>query len=215
MSPVAALRERLAALDAAYTPGHHGRWSARRRASFADEALGELWASAGPPAGSALAALGGYGRGELAPRSDLDLLILHGGRDGAVRDLAERLLYPLWDAGFAVGHAVRTVKECLAEASRLDSLTALLDARLLAGDEGPFSELRDRILARVRKEGRAFLERLREEAHRRHERHGSAAHLLEPDLKEGAGGLRDVHSVGWAAIVVIGSSALDGLQLRQ
>src|SRR5262249_16875855 len=157
--------------------------------------------SADVPDGVALAAVGGYGRGELAPASDIDLLLLHELRDGrAVRDLAERLLYPLWDAGFDVGHGVRNVNESMALAARrLDVATALLDARLLDGDAGLFASLRERLRDRVRDPRSAFVDRLREGADERRRQFGSASQRLEPDVKEGSGGLRDIHTLGWLA----------------
>ncbi|HXF71634.1 MAG TPA: ACT domain-containing protein [Actinomycetota bacterium] len=195
------LRE-LRALDRAYSPGHHGRWSARRRAELVDRCVRELFASAGPPPGVALAALGGYGRGELAPASDLDLLIVHRGRAEDLRALAERLLYPLWDAGFAVGHAVRTPEECLALAvGRLDAATAMLDARFLAGDPGVFDDARRAVRSWLREDPRGFAARLAEDARRREERAGAASRILEPDLKEGRGGLRDLQALAWVARV--------------
>lgn len=166
-----------------------------------DAALLELWGAARPPEGTALVALGGYGRGELAPRSDVDLLVLHAG--AAVEEVAGRMFYPLWDAGFAVGHAVRTVEECLEVAARLDAACSMLDARLLAGDRSLFGELRERLGERLRSDGEEFLSRLRADSRRRRERYGSVSHLLEPDLKEGAGGLRDVQAVRWAAAVAL------------
>ena len=139
-APIARLKDELASLERAYSPGHHGLWSARRRAELVDVALVELYRASNPAGAraprTALVALGGYGRGALVPRSDIDLLLLHDGTEsGVVAGLTERLLYPLWDAGFTVGHAVRTPAESVALATdRLDAATAVLDARLLAGD---------------------------------------------------------------------------------
>ncbi len=115
-APIARLKDELASLERAYSAGHHGRWSARRRSDLVDAALVELYGAETSAAEraprTALVALGGYGRGALVPRSDIDLLLLHDGTEPpAVAALSERLLYPLWDAGFTVGHAVRTPAE--------------------------------------------------------------------------------------------------------
>ena len=218
------LRDELGALDRAYSRGHHGRWSARRRAALVDAWLAELYLFADPPERTALVALGGYGRAELTPHSDIDLLLLHAGsgrpptwgarREQALKALAERLLYPLWDAGFTVGHAVRSVRECGTRASeRLDVATAMLDARLLAGDEGVFVSMRDVVLGPVRKEPSRFIGRLRAAALERAGAFGSVSHLLEPDVKEGAGGLRDVHTISWTA-AALGVEGLQALEER-
>ena len=217
-APVARLLEERSALDRAYSPGDHGRWSAARRAELVDACLRELFALAEPAAGIALVALGGYGRAELAPRSDVDLLLLHDGSSAEeVAALAERLLYPLWDAGLTVGHGVRTPAECGAIAlERLDAATAMLDGRWLAGDEDLWAETYGSLVAGVRDEPRASAERLHADAQRRTERFGHVSHLLEPDLKEGAGGLRDVHALGWLGIALgeqPDAPALDGLGL--
>ncbi len=193
------LREELDALDRAYSPGHHGLWSARRRAELLDASLIELFATAKPPAGLALAATGGYGRREQLPASDVDLLLAH---DGAhveeVASFAERFLVPLWDAGFTLGHAVRTPGEAReAAADHLDAATAMLDGRPLAGDTDVLRDLQTGVRAEVAGDPSAFAAVLRAATHERHERFGSAAHLLEPEVKEGAGGLRDVATVGW------------------
>jgi [protein-PII] uridylyltransferase len=198
-TPTARLREELDALDRAYSPGHHGLWSARRRADLLDAALSDLFDAAQPPPGLALAATGGYGRREQLPASDVDLLLAH---DGAhvddVATFAERLLYPLWDAGFTLGHAVRTPGEAReAAADHLDAATAMLDGRPLAGDQDVLQDLQAGVHAEVASDPLAFAAALRAAAHVRHERFGSAAHLLEPEVKEGAGGLRDVATVGW------------------
>ncbi len=181
-----------------------------------DACLRDLFGESRPPSEVALVALGGYGRAELLPGSDIDLLILRPAGDAAgVAELTERLLYPLWDAGLSVGHAVRTSDECLEiAAERLDAATAMLDARILAGDGSLWETTRARLLAWVRAAPRAFADRLREDARQRLKRHGSVSHLLEPDLKEGAGGLRDVQSLGWLRLAVEeepGLPALDGV----
>ena len=212
--PVARLLDELRALDRAYSKGHHGRWSAARRAGLVDACLRDLFAEGEPPPGVALVALGGYGRGELAPCSDADLLVLHpGDRPEEIAVLAERLLYPLWDAGLTVGHGVRTPDECRAiAAERLDAATAMLDARPLAGDGAAWADVRERLLAGAREEARVFAERLREDARARRERHGPVSSLLEPDVKEGGGGLRDVHALGWLAVVITGRRELSMLE---
>jgi [protein-PII] uridylyltransferase len=197
---VARLKDELAALDRAYSAGHHGLWSARRRSELVDVALREVFAATAPAgARIALAALGGYGRGVLVPGSDVDLLLIHDG--SAAEDLsavASSFLYPLWDAGVAIGHAVRTPEEAeAAAAERLDTMTATLDARLLAGDGDLFARATEGVLRRVREDPSSFAVRLGAAASERRERYGSAAHLLEPNLKDGGGGLRDVASLGW------------------
>ncbi len=210
--PVSRLLEELRALELAYSPGHHGRWSARRRTALVDRCLVELFEDAGAPRGTALAALGGYGRGELAPASDLDVLILRPeGGTGGVQDLAEALLYPLWDAGFTLGHAVRTPEECLAfAAGTLPAATAMLDARFLAGDRDAFEEAHRLVLSFLREDPRGFAARLQEDAAGRAGRYGATSRLIEPDLKEGRGGLRDVHALRWVARVARGGD-LEGL----
>jgi len=212
--PVASLRDELGALERAYAPGAQGRWVARRRAAAIDAALAGLWEGAAAPAGIALAAIGGYGRGIQLPHSDIDLLIVHD--DVVAPELArvvDAILYPLWDGGLVVGHVVRTPAECLDAAGRFDSWTAMLDGRPLVGDVA----LAEAALASVRelatRDPSGFLDRLAAAAGARASRFGSCAHLLEPDLKEGTGGLRDVASLGWIA-VAIGRDFLDAGLLR-
>jgi [protein-PII] uridylyltransferase len=194
--PVARLQDEYGALERAYSPGHHGVWAARRRADLVDAALRDLFQRAGAPPGTALAAVGGYGRSLLLPRSDIDLLVLHDGFDAAaVAPLADGLLYPLWNVGFEVGHAVRTPQECEDACERLDAGAAMLDIRRLAGDEGLVIDVAARVDAWARRDPGAFATAIREDAARRAERFGSTANLLEPDLKEGSGGWRDLHSI--------------------
>lgn len=181
-----------------------GRVVARSRSGVVDEFLRSLFDEIGYPSGVALVALGGYGRGELAPGSDIDLLILHAGIDGIDR-LAEEIFYPLWDAKLTVGHAVRTVDECTSEArGRLDVLASMLDARLICGAEWLLADMTEGVLARATGDPAAFAARLREDMRLRHATYASVSHHLEPDLKEGAGGLRDIHAAGWLGKIAAG-----------
>ncbi|MGE5226600.1 MAG: ACT domain-containing protein, partial [Planctomycetaceae bacterium] len=138
------------------------------------------------------------------PASDVDLLVLYDEVDPVeVRRVTDALLYPLWDSGFAVGHAVRTPRECLEAArERLDALTAMLDARLLAGDQAALTRALAPARALATDDPPRFARRLRDAAAERADRFGSCAQLLEPDLKEGSGGLRDVASLGWLEVAV-------------
>src|SRR5688500_7003964 len=173
----------------------HGRMFCRAYANRADAWLTTLL---GPAEDVALVAVGGYGRAELAPGSDLDVMLLHRGRKD-VGALAERIWYPLWDAGFKLGHAVRTVKEALAlAASDLDTATSLLDVRLIAGDSALSEELTRKAEAQWQSRSDRWLPVVGQAVAERHERAGEVAFLLEPDLKEGRGGLRDVHAQHWA-----------------
>lgn len=167
-----------------------------------DEWLVELFEGpAGWPGGVALVAVGGYGRAELSPQSDLDLLLCHDGTrdDTAIGEIAERIWYPIWDEGLKLGHAVRTVKEAVdLAASDLDTATSLLSVRVVAGNAALGAELAQRAQALWRKRSKRFLAELSDRVRARHAKAGEVAFLLEPDLKEGRGGLRDVHAVGWA-----------------
>ncbi len=212
--PVATLTAEYAALERAYSPGHQGVWAARRRAELVDAAVGELFERAGAPPGMAVAAVGGYGRRLLLPRSDIDLLVLHDGSDElAVARLADGLLYPLWNAGYEVGHAVRTPEESEAACERLDAGAAMLDIRPLAGAESLVADVAERVVTWARRDPRAFVTAIREDAARRAERSGSTAHLLEPDLKEGSGGWRDLHSI-WLIETAVGERLEDAGLLR-
>lgn len=151
----------------------------------------------------AILAVGGYGRAELAPYSDLDVLLVHDMKSkkavAAIEPLASALWYPMWDAGMKLGHAVRSVKEQMALASEdLDSATALLTGRFLAGDASLAAEVIDKGQASWRANSEQFLGGLRARVRQRQDDAGDVAYRLEPDLKLGHGGLRDVQSLIWA-----------------
>jgi [protein-PII] uridylyltransferase len=157
----------------------------------------------------AIFATGGFGRSELAPYSDLDLLVLCGKTPGAdVQALAEAILYPLWDAKVDAGHAVRSYDQALSlPASDLAAATALLDARLLTGDEALGKKFLEAFRARVAKTAAEdFVARLRAEQKARHSRFGDTIFLLEPDLKNGPGGMRDLCVGRWAAMARFGTA---------
>jgi len=164
-----------------------------------DRWLGELFAeAAGPSPDAALVAVGGYGRGELAPGSDVDVLLLHRGRRD-IAQVAQRLWYPVWDAKVKLGHAVRTVKEALRLADGdLETATALLTVRHLAGDPALSRDLAAAAERQWQKRAKRWLTELAAATAERHQRAGEVAHLLEPDLKDGRGGMRDVHGLRWA-----------------
>lgn len=145
----------------------------------------------GPDAGAAVVAVGGYGRGELAPHSDLDLVLVHD--DGVdLGDLAERLWYPLWDTNLRLDHAVRAFGQTVDQAAAdLKVALGVLDVRHVAGDPNLTLRLRTTLLSAWRRDARRRLPELGEMVRRRHALTGELAHASVPDLKESLGGLRD------------------------
>ncbi|MFD8207416.1 [protein-PII] uridylyltransferase [Streptomyces sp. NPDC059695] len=188
-----------------------------RRAALArltDDWLAGLFAAAAPPRGTALVAVGGYGRAELSPRSDLDLLLLHDGTAdrAAVAALADRIWYPVWDLGLALDHSVRTPAEARATAAEdLKVHLGLLDARPLAGDHGLVAALRTTVLADWRNQAPRRLPALDELCRERAERAGELQYLLEPDLKEARGGLRDAQALRAVAASWVADAPREGL----
>ncbi|MDX2679051.1 [protein-PII] uridylyltransferase [Streptomyces soliscabiei] len=163
--------------------------------------------------GVSLVAVGGYGRGELSPRSDLDLLLLHDGQDPkAVAALADRLWYPVWDLGLALDHSVRTPAEARKTAGEdLKVHLGLLDARHLAGDLGLTAGLRTAVLADWRNQAPKRLPELQELCAERAERQGELQYLLEPDIKEARGGLRDATALRAVAASWLADAPREGL----
>jgi [protein-PII] uridylyltransferase len=176
---------------------------ARRRAAALDHALAELVDTVPlPRSGVAVLAVGGYGRGEVSPHSDVDLLVLVDDRRRPSPEDLRGLLYPLWDAGFQVGHAVCSPKEAIERArGDLEAATSLLEARLVAGPVGLMDELTGRRRRWLERDGRRLARRLLEVTAERHLRVERAGWVLAPDLKQDVGGLRDLHAVGWLAAV--------------
>ncbi|AEM81677.1 [protein-PII] uridylyltransferase [Streptomyces violaceusniger] len=170
--------------------------------------------TAGIGRGVALVAVGGYGRGELSPRSDLDVLLLHDGSAdrSALAALADHVWYPVWDMGLALDHSVRTPDEARATAAEeLKVQLGLLDARHIAGDQALTADLRTTVLADWRAQAPRRLPELHALCQERAERHGELQFLLEPDLKEARGGLRDATALRAIAASWLADAPREGL----
>jgi [protein-PII] uridylyltransferase len=200
---VAAWRQHHAAersrLVRAYQDGRRAEPLLRGLSRAADRLLRQVWQAHELPAGTALVAVGGYGRDELYPQSDVDLLIL---LDDALPEADESRFEPLiallWDLGLHVGHSVRRLSECLTEAAGdITIQTNLLESRLLIGDKELYARHRREFTAHL--DPVAFFEAKRLEQRNRHGRFADRALLLEPNLKESPGGLRDVQTAGWVS----------------
>jgi len=176
-----------------------GLVGAALRSALADAYDGWLrarMAEIGARSGVALVAVGGLGRREPAPYSDLDLVLLYTGRAGEIAELAEQLWYPIWDSGIGLDHSVRTPDQAVSVAKDdLKALLGMLDLRHLAGDPGVSGSLRERILDLWRTGAQKRVPELRELSAARWEVAGEAAFLLEPNLKESRGGLRDAQTL--------------------
>src|SRR5262245_12086506 len=182
-------------------------------ADACDEAIMESAAALAVKGKWAVIALGSYARRELCPGSDLDVVLIHaGGARGSVADAAARSLwYPFWDAGFTLGQATRTPREALRLADEdLDALTALLDIRVIAGDAEFAHDLHHKACVHAVKRRGRVIPALAAAADARYTRPGPVAEMVEPNLKDGAGGLRDLHALQWAGVVA-GGTGWDGL----
>ncbi|HZX33125.1 MAG TPA: [protein-PII] uridylyltransferase [Rhodocyclaceae bacterium] len=172
-----------------------------RRCAQVDEVLRKLWSGIGLSDKLALAAVGGYGRGELYPASDIDLLILlPAAPDEALAAQLERLVGCFWDIGLEIGHSVRTIEECLNEAAAdITVETALIESRLLAGNAKLFKEFRKKLGAML--DPLAFFEAKRLEQQERYLRFNETPYSVEPNCKDSPGGLRDLQVIFWIAQV--------------
>jgi [protein-PII] uridylyltransferase len=157
----------------------------------------------------AVLAVGGYGRCELAPFSDLDILLIHEKRE-IDQAFLNSFWYPLWDSGRKIGHAVRTPRQTYSMIrSDLETATAIVTARVVAGDPDFGRRVIEKSTAKLRKQGREWLGELHARVLERHQTAGEVAYLLEPDLKNGRGGLRDIQAIRWAHAVGLGVSEAD------
>ncbi|MET0292076.1 MAG: nucleotidyltransferase domain-containing protein, partial [Steroidobacteraceae bacterium] len=190
----------------------------RARAQFIDLVLTIVWGqklSAEVAARFSLFAVGGYGRGELHPASDVDILILVPSAPplgDSERSQIEALVTFLWDIGLEVGHSVRTIEECAAEsAADVGVMTTLLEARLLTGSSELASDMRDALAPDRVWPARQFYEAKLKEQEDRHAKANDTAYNLEPNVKTGPGGLRDLQTIGWVAKRHFGANSLDEL----
>lgn len=196
----------------AHFSGARGDEIVQRRTALIDRVLKAIYqplAESGPL--PLLVATGGYGRGELNPFSDIDILLLC--RDEQDRRESPRMLYALWDAGLDIGYSVRTIPECV-ELSRNDHKirTSLLECRLLAGDAARYEAFLHLMQAEVfyRKPQNYITEKIAERSSTR-QKYGGSVYLREPNIKESAGGLRDFHTARWLAITHFRVSSFAGL----
>jgi [protein-PII] uridylyltransferase len=183
------------------------------RAALMDVVFKEVWNAHALPDEWALVAVGGYGRGELHPCSDIDILLLvPDAPDPPGRSAVERLVTFLWDIGLEVGHSVRTVEECAQESiADVGVMTTLLEARLLAGNPALVARMREALSPERIWPVRDFFEaKVREQAERHLKAHDTA-YNLEPNVKTGPGGLRDIQTIAWVAKRHFGSDTLDEL----
>lgn len=200
---LAQLKERLQAgqreIRTAYLANNDDGAMLAARSALIDELLLELWHLQEMPPSLALSAVGGYGRGELYPASDVDLLILlHQEPDEALTEKLESLVGRFWDIGLEIGHSVRTIAECLDEAERdVTVQTALIEARLITGDAGLFRQFELGLRARL--DPQSFYKAKRIEQDERYLRFQDTPYSLEPNLKESPGGLRDLQVILWTA----------------
>ena len=171
----------------------------RQLSALADETLCTLWREAGFGDSLTLAAVGGFGRGELFPYSDVDVLLLlppEGEAGGIEPARIEAFIGQCWDAGLEIGSSVRTVEECLAEAEKdVTVQTSLLEARLIAGDKKLFTAFRRRFSRAI--DPQAFFVAKSQEMRHRHQKFDNTPYALEPNCKESPGGLRDLQTILW------------------
>src|SRR5438309_3693810 len=220
-----ALAEGLEALKQRHAEGSSGEDSVHTHARFMDDVVASLSHLASDDAEAAgltptpyvVVALGGYGRGELHPSSDIDLMIVYDGElSPYVQRVMQELLYTLWDLGLQVGHSLRSLEDCVAMArTDFPSRTSMQEARLVVGDKKLFARfgrvLRDNV---YRRDFEQFLATTLAEREQRYRKHGASPYIGEPNIKESAGGLRDMHTAMWLGAAKFGARTLRELADR-
>ncbi|MEX0614901.1 MAG: nucleotidyltransferase domain-containing protein, partial [Methylophaga sp.] len=192
-------------------------WLVHQQAHYVDEILQFLWQKHLPDdAPVSLIAVGGYGRAELHPFSDVDLLML---LDESVAEKPPEsltaFLTELWDIGLEIGHSVRSLQECRTQAEDdITIATNLLEARFLCGHEALFKDLQQLTVSNKTWDTRLFFERKHQEQIDRHRKFNETANNLEPNLKESPGGLRDIQVIAWVAQQHFGVRNLAGLNKK-
>ena len=217
--PASRIRDAVAAtqarLDERFRDGEPVTALVEERARFVDDILAHAWHRFGldDHAHRALVAVGGYGRGELHPGSDIDLLILtRGAMRGDAGERVKDFVAFLWDIGLAVGISVRTVRECVAEARRdVTVATNLMDGRLVCGSAGLVARMREHTGPRRIWSSRRFFQAKLLEQRARHHKFDDTGHNLEPNVKDGPGGLRDIQTIAWVARRQFGAETLGEL----
>jgi [protein-PII] uridylyltransferase len=185
----------------------------RQAALFTDAVMIRAWGRLLPDgAPAALVAVGGYGRGELHPGSDVDVLVLTAGHPQSLAAPIEQLVMFLWDMGLEIGHSVRSLAQCVDEAKAdITVATNLLESRLLAGEAGLFEQMTEATGPQHIWSSRDFFAAKVEEQRRRHAKFDDSGQNLEPNIKEGPGGLRDIQTIGWVAKRHFGVSTMAAL----
>ncbi len=197
------------ALDSLWKRGLSGLDLLRQHSSLIDEFIKEkFYAVVGePPDGLCMVALGGYGRKELFPYSDIDLLLLYDKRRSSfIEKVTEAVFYPLWDAGLDVGHGVRTIEACIEDIKNdFFFMVSLIDARPICGDRALFTKLSKKFSDYFGSGSRKkFAKDMMLHRAERHKRYGNHTYLLEPNIKESRGGLRDLHAIIWTGKILFG-----------
>jgi [protein-PII] uridylyltransferase len=211
-----AVREARELLAERFTQGISARLLVKASARFTDAIMRRAWARFLPAdAQASLVAVGGYGRGELHPASDVDVLILTANDPQALAEYIEPLVMFLWDIGLEIGHSARSIGQCIEEAAAdITVTTNLVESRLLAGDRQLFVRLIEATGPEHLWPSREFFSAKLQEQHQRHLKYDDSGHNLEPNIKESPGGLRDIQTIGWVAKRHFGVSTMRALVER-
>ncbi len=211
-----AVREARELLAERFTQGISARLLVKASARFTDAIMRRAWARFLPAdAQASLVAVGGYGRGELHPASDVDVLVLTANDPQALAEFIEPLVMFLWDIGLEIGHSARSIGQCIEEAAAdITVTTNLVESRLLAGDRPLFVRLIEATGPQHIWPSREFFSAKLQEQHQRHLKYDDSGHNLEPNIKESPGGLRDIQTIGWVAKRHFGVSTMRALVER-